>query len=422
MYALIDCNSFYCSCERVFRPDLADKPVIVLSNNDGCAIAMSTEAKILGVTMGTPYFELKKLIKQAGITVFSSNYELYGDFSRRVMSVLGSFSPIQEIYSIDECFLDLTGFRDLDAYARQIRAMVKQWTGIPVSIGIGPTKTLAKIASKYAKKYPEITGGVSVLDQVNQTRVIAQVSVRDVWGVGYRWAKRLNAQGINTAEDLRQADPIWISRTFNVVLARTVRELNGIACISLETTPKPKQQIVVSRSFGHMTEDIDNLKESITAHATRAGEKLRKEGHAVSVIHVFAHTNAFISDDPQYHGTTTIRLPYPTQDTRILVQNALAGLNRIYKRGYRYKKAGIMLLELHSLDLIQVDLFTTKTHDNDCTLRLMDVLDRINRKMGRGTLYIASQGMKRHREKWHLRRKFQSPRYTTNWSDLRRIS
>jgi DNA polymerase V len=423
VYALIDCNSFYCSCERVFRPDLEGHPVIVLSNNDGCAIAMSTEAKALGVTMGTPYFQLKPLIRQAGIAVFSSNYELYGDLSRRVMSVLGTFSPIQEIYSIDESFLDLTGFRNLDAYARTIRATVKQWTGIPVSVGVGPTKTLAKAANKYAKQHPE-AAGVGVLERnADWSGILSRIAVGDVWGVGHRWAKRLAAAGIETAEDLRHANPVWIARTFNVVLERTVRELNGVACIPLELQPQPKQQIVVSRSFGQMVEELDNLRESITTHATRAAEKLRREGLAVSTLYVFAHTNAFIPREPQYHGSAMMQLPHPTQDTRVLVNYAHAGLRRLYKQGYRYKKAGVMLVDLRAPGLVQGDLFATQTlpNDSDRSEQLMDVLDRINRRMGRGTLFLASQGVKQKRKAWLLHREMQSPRYTTNWKELARV-
>ncbi|WP_455379856.1 Y-family DNA polymerase, partial [Acidihalobacter prosperus] len=364
MYALIDCNSFYCSCERVFRPDLEGKPIIVLSNNDGCAIALTEEAKALGVTMGAPYFQLKRLIAHAGIAVFSSNYELYGDFSRRVMSILSTFSPMQEIYSIDECFLDLTGFKNLSAYARKIKTTIKQWTGIPVSVGVGPTKTLAKAANKYAKQHPE-EKGIGVLDK-NQKywpRVLSKIDVGDVWGVGHRWARRLKATGIKTAEDLRQADPVWIARTFSVVLERTARELNGTSCIPLELQPQPKQQIVVSRSFGQMVEELDSLKESITTHTTRAAEKLRRENLTVSVLSVFVHTNAFMPNDPQYYGSLTMQLSHPTQDTRVLVSQALTGLNTLYRTGYRYKKAGIMLLELGTPGSSQGDLFIVKNND-----------------------------------------------------------
>lgn len=424
MYALIDCNTFYCSCERVFRPDLEGRPVVVLSNNDGCCIAMSREAKALGITMGTPYFQAKELIEREHIAVFSSNYELYGDLSRRVMTVLGMFSPIQEVYSIDECFLDVSGFPDLDGYARRIKATVQQWTGIPVSVGVGPTKTLAKAANRLAKDHAE-SGGVWVLDEPDGwSSALSRVEVNDVWGVGRRWTARLNACGIHTADDLRRADPPWIARTFNVVLERTVRELNGQPCIPLELQPQPKQQIVVSRSFGRKVTDIADLRESIITHVTRAGEKLRREGLMVRVLRVFAHTNSFTEQDPQYYGSSTLTLPYPTQDTRMLAEYAEAGLNRLYKQGYRYQKAGVMLLELVPPGVSQPDLFADVPQVTD-TLRsrcLMDTLDRINRRMGRGTVFLAGQGVKQKRRPWLLRREMQSPRYTTHWNELAKVT
>lgn len=423
MYALIDCNTFYCSCERVFRPDLEGVPVVVLSNNDGCCIALSREAKALGLRMGTPYFQARELIEREGVAVFSSNYELYGDLSRRVMSVLGTFSPVQEVYSIDECFLDLAGFGDLDAYSRKIRATVKQWTGIPVSVGVGPTKTLAKAANKLAKNNAGAQG-VWVLDHPQEwPAALARLDVGDVWGVGHRWAKRLQGYGIRTADDLRRADPVWIARTFNVVLARTARELDGQRCIDLERQPQPRQQIVVSRSFGRKVQGIAELREAVIMHVTRASEKLRREGLATQTLQVFAHTNAFTPDEPQYHGSATVTLPHPTQDTRLLARYAEAGLKRLYRRGFKYQKAGVMLLELRPPGVAQGDLFVeaSPSEDDSRSLGLMEALDRVNRRMGRGTVFLAGQGVKQKRRVWHLRREMRSPRYTTSWKELVRV-
>lgn len=398
--------------------------MVVLSNNDGCCIALSSEAKALGVSMGTPYFKARELFEREGVAVFSSNYELYGDLSRRVMAVVGMFSPIQEVYSIDECFLDLSGFRDLESYARKIRATVTQWTGIPVSVGVGSTKTLAKAASKLAKKDPT-AGGVCVLDDPNTTpAALKRLPVGDVWGVGHRWARRLEGFGIRTADDLRRADPVWIARTYTVVLERTVRELNAQPCIPLELQPQPKQQLVVSRSFGRKVESLEDLREAIITHVTRAGDKLRREGLCTQTLHVFAHTNAFSEQDPQYHGSATLTLAHPTQDTRMLARYAEIGLARLYWPGFKYQKAGVMLLELSDPGVAQGDLFADEPQieDDSSSHRLMAVLDRINRRMGRGTVFLAGQGVKQKRRAWHLRREMRSPRYTTDWGELAHVS
>ncbi len=424
MFALIDCNSFYCSCERVFRPDLESRPVVVLSNNDGCCIALSPEAKALGLKMGTPYFQARELINRHKVAVFSSNYELYGDLSRRVMTVLGRFSPRQEIYSIDECFLDFSGFHDPEARAREIKRTVERWTGIPVSIGVGATKTLAKAANRFAKNDPQ-SGGVKVLPpDVDPGDTLARLPVREVWGVGHRWARRLGDYRIDTAEALRRADPAWIASVFNATLARTVRELQGHTCIPLELQPPPKQQIVVSRSFGRPVTAFEDLREAVFTHVTRAAEKLRGDGLAAQVVHVFAHTNAFQPEAPQYHGTATLALPRPTQDTRRLASQAEAGLRRLYRNGFCYKKAGVMLLELGSPNVLQNELFATPETDGETfrTRRLMEVLDNINRRLGRGTMFLAGQGGHQSPRPWRLRREMRSPRYTTAWKELRQVN
>ena len=423
MFALIDCNSFYCACERVFRPDLEGRPVVVLSNNDGCCIALSPEAKALGLKMGTPYFQARERMARQGVAVFSSNYELYGDLSRRVMAVLARFSPYQEIYSIDECFLDLSGERDLNACARQIKHTVERWTGIPVSVGVGVTKTLAKAANRFAKDHPQ-SGGVTVLPaDTDPGETLACIPVREVWGVGSRWARRLADCGIHTAEALRRADPGWIARTFNAALARTVHELRGRACLSLALQPPPKQQLVVSRSFGHPVTAFEDLREALLTHTVRAAEKLRREGLAAGVIHVFAHTNAFQPETPQYHGAATLALPRPTQDTRRLAALAEAGLRRLYRSGFRYKKAGVMLLELGPPDAAQGELFTASARaaDTPRSRRLMATLDAVNRRLGRGALFLAGQGVRQTPRPWRLRRALRSPRYTTAWDELPKV-
>lgn len=425
MYALIDCNSFYCSCERVFRPDLNSKPVVVLSNNDGCCIALSREAKMLGLKMGTPYYQARPLIKQNDVAVFSSNYELYGDFSRRVMNILSTFSPIQEIYSIDECFLDLAHFvnNDLSTYAQKIRETVKKWTGIPVSIGIAPTKTLAKAASRYAKNTLEAKN-LGILNHRQQWQtILAQLDVAETWGVGSQWAASLRRQGIQTMEDLRCTDPDWISRHYSITLARTVTELNGQSCLSISHHRPPKQQIIVSRSFGKHVTTLKELQESIATHATRAAEKLRCKNLQAGALHIFAHTNEFNTDDRQYHGSCPIRLPYPTQDTRMLVHQAINGVRKLYRQGYRYKKAGIIALELTPVGSFQGDLFAAQPlpKENNRSAALMQTMDTINQRMGRDTVFIGTMGVKQQTHTWHVRRNLRSPRYTTRWDELAHI-
>ena len=421
-YALVDGNNFYVSCERVFDPALEGIPVVVLSNNDGCAVARSDEAKVLGIKMGTPHFQIRDLLKHHGGIALSSNYALYADMSRRMMTVIGHYSPEQEIYSIDESFLRFTGFRhwDLTEHGIRMRHQVRQWTGVPVGVGIGPTKTLAKLANRLSKCHPDFKPiGVCNLQNLEpwqQLRYFAEVAVEDVWGVGPRWAARLNDINICTALDLKLADPDLIRRRFNVVLERTVRELNGVHCIPLEAAPPAKQQIVSSRSFGHLLTEMQDLLEAVATYAARAGVKLRGEGEAANAIQVFLQTNPFIPGEPQYHPAVLIRFSSPTQDTARLIQAARHGMNQIFKPGFRYKKAGVMLIDLVPAGVVQGELFAPgMANEPDRRDRLLSVLDTLNEQMGKGTLRFAAEGTE---QTWRMRRENLTPGYTSEWEGL----
>lgn len=416
--ALIDVNNFYVSCERVFNPSLEGKPMVVLSNNDGCAIARSNEAKALGVKMGEPWFKLKDLARRHGIIAYSSNYALYADMSNRVMEILRGFSPQQEVYSIDECFLDLTGFerRDLTDYGLEIRSRIKQWVGLPVCVGIGASKTLAKLANHIAKKNPEFNGvcDSNAMTEQEWNNWLARIEVGEVWGIGRKLAPQLNAMGIHTVLDLKRADTATIRSRFSVVLEKTIRELNGTVCIDLEEAPPTKQQIVSSRSFGMPVTDLQSLAESVTLYMSRAAEKLRRQQSCASSVHVFIRTSPFKPDEPYYANSLTIPLPSPTDDTVKLVRAVLWGLKRIYKPGYRYQKAGVMLSELVPLDQCQGDLFA-QTPQTTRSARLMAAMDSINRSMGRQTVKLAAEGF---RQPWKMKQGNRSPGYTTRWEEL----
>ena len=412
---LVDANNFYVSCERVFAPRLEGKPVVVLSNNDGCVVARSNEVKALGIAMGTPVHEIRALIRQHRIQVYSSNYSLYGDLSARMMTVLGQFAPRVEIYSIDEAFLDLTGFADpaLLAYAQVIVQTVRRWLGLPVSIGIGPTKVLAKVANRIAKKQKIAGGVVALLDSNRQAEALAGLDVADLWGIGPRWAAKLRALGIDTALRLRESDPLHLRALFSVVVERLVYELRGIPCLALEDIAPPKQQIIASRSFGKPVTALDELQQAVAFHVTRATVKLRRQGSEAQGLQVFISTNPFVPDDPQYHNTGTLELPAPTADTGLLIGQAMRGLATIYREGYRYKKAGIMLWSLSSVDRRQGGLFGAG--DGERSQRLMQTLDAVNARMGRGTLRFGTEGFQRS---WAMRQERRSPAYTTQWSDV----
>ncbi|OYZ68102.1 MAG: DNA polymerase V subunit UmuC, partial [Methylophilaceae bacterium 17-43-7] len=389
--ALIDVNNFYVSCERVFNPKLKNKPVVVLSNNDGCAVARSNEVKALGVGMGAPWFKFKDLAKQHGIIAYSSNYALYADMSNRVMAILREFSPDQEVYSIDESFLDLSGFqsRDLVAYGQLMRKRILQWTGLPVCVGIGATKTLAKLANHCAKKRPVFNSvcNFNTMDEDTLNQILSEIAVGEVWGVGRKLAPKLNQLGIHSVLQLKQADPEQLRQQFSVVIEKTIRELNGVVCIELEDVAPPKQQILSSRSFGHPVRDYHSLAESITLYMSRAAEKLRKQQSFAGSVHVYIRTSPFRDKDPFYSNGMTVPIPTPTNDSMQLVSIALWILKRIYKPNYHYAKAGVMLSELVPAQGIQSDLFST-TQVTTKTRVLMQAMDTINKKMGKESIKL----------------------------------
>jgi DNA polymerase V len=408
--ALVDCNNFYVSCERVFNPKLEGQPVIVLSNNDGCAVARSNEAKALGIKMGAPVFEIQALIEQHQIQVFSSNYALYGDLSNRVMQTLQTFTPEVEVYSIDEAFLGLSGpgCKDAVVAAQTMRETVKRWTGIPVSVGLASTKTLAKIANHQAKRQ----GGVWVLDEPEN--LLAELPVSEVWGIGRQSTKKLQAHGITTALHLQQTDLNWIRRQMGIVGVRIVQELRGVPCLPLELVPQPRKSCCVSRSFGRPVTELEELREAISTHTARAAYKLRRDGLTASLLTVFIATNRFSQDEPYYRNSATVGLAYATNDAIALTKAALKALKPLYRQGKRYQKAGIWLSELAPADLVQHDLFIApESHEK--ALRLMTAVDALNSRFGAGTVRCAAAGL---RQEWRTRVKQRSPRYTTRWDEL----
>ncbi|MEZ9949270.1 translesion error-prone DNA polymerase V subunit UmuC [Vibrio breoganii] len=419
VFALVDCNNFYASCEKLFRPDLKDTPVVVLSNNDGCVIARSREAKLLGIKMGVPVFQIKAEMQRHGILAFSSNYALYADLSSRVMRTLEEMAPRVEVYSIDEAFLDLTGIESaisLVEFGQQVRERIGNWIGITVCVGIAPTKTLAKLANHAAKKYPATQGVVDLTNPDRQRRLLALVPVDDVWGVGRRLSKRLNALGITTALDLANASPRAIRDQFSVVLERTVRELNGESCIELEEIPPTKKQIVCSRSFGAKVTQFELLREAVCEYATRATEKLRKEQQQAKVMTVFIRTSPFKDNEPQYSNSASGELLTPSCDTRDFIELANHLLKRIWKDGFRYAKAGVMLSDFYDPGMFQPGLFDdVSTRSN--SQQLMSVLDTINQS-GAGKVFFAGQGTKKD---WSMKREHLSPAYTIRWDQLPRV-
>ena len=419
VFALVDCNNFYASCEKLFRPDLKDTPVVVLSNNDGCVVARSREAKSLGIKMGVPVFQIKAEMQRHGILAFSSNYALYADLSSRVMRTLEEMAPRVEVYSIDEAFLDLTGIESaisLVEFGQQVRERIGHWIGITVCVGIAPTKTLAKLANHAAKKYPATQGVVDLTNPDRQRRLLALVPVNDVWGVGRRLSKRLNALGITTALDLANASPRAIRDQFSVVLERTVRELNGESCIELEEIPPTKKQIVCSRSFGVKVTQFELLREAVCEYATRATEKLRKEQQQAKVLTVFIRTSPFKDNEPQYSNSASGELLIPSCDTRDFIELASHLLKRIWKDGVRYAKAGVMLSDFYDPGMFQPGLFDeVSTRSN--SQQLMSVLDTINQS-GAGKIFFAGQGTKKD---WSMKREHLSPAYTTRWDQLPRV-
>ncbi|PPD56794.1 MAG: DNA polymerase V subunit UmuC [Methylotenera sp.] len=416
--ALIDVNNFYVSCERVFNPKLRNRPVVVLSNNDGCAVARSNEVKALGVPMGAPWFKMKDLAKQHGIIALSSNYALYADMSNRVMSILRQFSPEQEVYSIDESFLDLTNFKTQNhtKYGQAMRKRILQWTGLPVCVGIGSTKTLAKLANHCAKKQMQFNGvcDFNALSNSELNSLLNNISVGEVWGVGRKLAPKLEAMGINSVLDLKQANADQLRRQFSVVMQKTIHELNGIVCIELEDIAPPKKQILSSRSFGVPVRDYNSLAESITLYMSRAAEKLRRQNSFAGSVYVYIRTSPFKPDDLFYSNGMTVPLPSPTDDTRQLVSVVLWALKQLYRPNFNYAKAGVMLSELVPAEGVQTDLFSMMQQTPKSN-KLMLTMDSINRKMGKEAIKLASEGFKRP---WKMKQENKSPSYTTKWADL----
>lgn len=416
MYALVDVNSFYASCEIVFRPDLKGVPVVVLSNNDGCVIARSAEAKALGIKMGAPFFKLKEMLRQHRVQVFSSNYALYADMSLRVMSTLEEMAPSVEIYSIDEAFLNLSGVsfcQPLEAFGRAVQARVKQELHLQVGVGIAPTKTLAKLANFAAKKYHGTKGVVDLSRAERQRKLMALVPVEEVWGVGARIGKKLRQMGIESALQLADSSTWVIRKHFNVVLERTVRELRGEACLGLEELVPTKQQIVCSRSFGTRLTDYDAVRQAVCQYAGRAAEKLRNEKQYCRQIAVFLKTSPHAENEAYYGNQAMGQLLTPSNDTRDIVRIATEALDRIWLDGHRYMKAGVMLGDFFSQGVAQLHLFDAYGPRANSEA-LMQVMDKIN-QAGRGTLWFAGQGIEKS---WTMKREMLSPAYTTRFSDL----
>ncbi|MBM2817100.1 MAG: mutasis and repair protein UmuC [Ignavibacteria bacterium] len=412
--ALVDCNNFYASCERVFNPKLKDKPIVVLSNNDGIIVARSAEAKALGIGMGEPLFKIKDIVKKHEVQVFSSNYTLYGDMSHRVMSTLEQFSPNVEIYSIDEAFIDLEGIycADLTEYCRKIRNTVLKWTGITVSVGVAETKTLAKLANRIAKKDSRHNGVLNIIDNPDIDEYLRATKVEDVWGVGHQYTKLLNKNNILTAYDLRESGDKWIRKNMTVMGHRTQWELRNIPCITSDYAPPPKKAIICSRSFGRGVFEKSEVLESVALFTTRAAEKMRNQKSAAKNLSVYLRTNPFKAV-PQYHNGCIVELPVPTDASAELLVFARRAAEQIFRQGYEYNKVGVMLTGFVPVDHSQLAMF-----DSENRIKLNNVtrvVDEINMEFGSEAVFYASTGIRR---RWKTRRDSLSPRYTTDWEDL----
>lgn len=411
MIAIVDCNNFYASCERVFNPKLEGRPVVVLSNNDGCIIARSNEAKALGIEMAMPAFQIEPFLQKHHVAVFSSNYALYGDLSERVMNTLATLVKDIEIYSIDEAFIDLSGYReDLTELGFRIRRKIKQWTGIPVSVGIAPSKTLAKVANKIAKK----SGGVHLLaDPESIRQALEKLPVKDIWGIGGQYNKFLKSYGILTALDLTRAKDAWIQKHMTIVGLRLVKELRGESCIELDTEPAPKKAIGTARSFGQMLSDFETIAEALANYAATCARKLRQQHSCANMLTVFLETHPFKEALPQYFNSIVITLPVATNYTPEIVHYAKLGLKAIFKKGYQYKKTGVIVSGLVPEDQVQRNFFDEA--DRSKQRSLMKVMDAINDTMGKDRVRLLSQGFDR---KWKLRQERLTPAYTSRWEEL----
>ena len=411
--ALIDCNNFYASCERIFNPKLIGQAIVVLSNNDGCIIARSKEAKKLGIKMGEPYFKAKKIIEKNNVNVFSSNYSLYGDISQRVMETLSSFSSDIEIYSIDEAFLSLNGFEnyELNTYCQHIRKTIKKWVGVPVSIGVGSTKTLSKIANNLAKKHSHYKGVCILKNLIEIKNGLKLTPIEDVWGIGRQLSLFLRKNNINNAYCFSQIDRGWIRKNMGVVGEKTYLELNGVSCLDLDLTPSDKKSCCVSRSFNKPIEKLFDLEESVSTYGSRVSEKIREEGLVAESMSVFLLTNHFNRREKQYSNSIKLQLPFPTNNSINIVKRALEGVRKIYRPGYRYKKAGVILYGLtrHNLTKGLLD------YDREISDNMMEVIDKVNNRYGSATLKIASEGIEKI---WKMKRENVSPCYTTRFNEL----
>lgn len=415
-YAIVDCNNFYASCERVFNPSLNNKPIVVLSNNDGCVIARSSEAKELGIPMGAPAFKFEKEFAQKGIRVFSSNYALYGDMSARVVKTLRHFCDDVEVYSIDEAFMLLEAPKGMNvhAFGQQIRKTVKQWTGLPVSIGIASSKTLAKVANHVAKK-EKLWNGVMHTDMVKDFDVyLSRFPVGDIWGIGRKHNEFLQQHGVHTALDFKKLPEHWIKKHLHVTGLRTHREINGIPSIEMEDDNQPRKGILSSRSFRKPVGDFDQLVEAVSTYMKRAAEKLRSQESVAGVVHVFLKTNRFSKTQPYYSNTAVMPLPLATDFTPDLTKAAIAGLKEVFVPNYTYQKAGVMLTQIRRRDEIQGNLFSDTSKD-DKKKRLIEAVDAINREKGRDKVIY---GMNGTRPEWTMKQEHKSPSYTTKWEDL----
>ncbi len=418
MFALVDCNNFYASCERVFNPSLVGKPVVVLSNNDGCVIARSNEAKAIGIKMAQPAFEITSLLEKNKVAVFSSNYALYGDLSHRVMNTLSTFTPEMEIYSIDEAFLNLRGFSHINLYeyAKKIKIVTTKNTGIPVSVGIANTKTLAKVANHFAKKRPENNGVFIIETGEKRKNSLKEFDVGDIWGIGYQYDRFLRKFGIKTAWDFANANPAWVKKNLSVVGLRTQKELMGIPCYDLEIRAPAKKAICTSRSFGEMQTEQKTIEEAVSTFASRCSSKLRAQKTFANIIMVFINTNPFRNDLAQYSASKTIHLPVPTNSSIELIHYAILAFRSIYKYGYRYKKAGVIVSGITADSSMQTSLFDDINREKH--QGVMIALDKLNARFGRDVVRIAAQGTGR---KWKLRQEQLSPCYTTRWNEMMTI-
>jgi DNA polymerase V len=408
---LLDCNNFYCSCERVFRPDLEHKPVAILSNNDGCIISRSQEVKALGIPMAAPLHKYRSILAQAGVRLFSANFVLYGDLSERVMNTLRDLAPTVEVYSIDEAFFDLSHLKpaELIPFCQALRQTVRQWTGIPVSIGIGPTKTLAKLANRIAKKRVDCNDVYALIDPPGYQYEFSQCDVVEVWGIGHRLATRLREKNIRTVWDLAQCPAGWVRQEGGVVLERTMRELHGISCLPVELGNPYRQRIMVSRSFGRDVDNLDELKAAVTSFAARTGEKLRRQNCKTQSVSVFVQTSPYKNRDEYYSNGKTLKLEYASDDSRALIEASVHGVTELFKPGFLYKKAGVLLDDILPNNLIQTSLFEPAPSG------LSKTVDAINTRMGDNTLRYAAVDMGSN---WRMNQNHRSPKYSTNWREL----